>query len=110
MEMKKLRGAELKGVQQYEVAASLDPDTAHPVLIRSEGGKQVNHGDVVKKLPAIPKSVIHVQPDLKTGVKKCKCKIEYLLLLINVNNDYKQYFIVTHNNNHGIIIINYSQY
>uniref|UniRef100_A0A8C5CKE7 Uncharacterized protein n=1 Tax=Gadus morhua TaxID=8049 RepID=A0A8C5CKE7_GADMO len=75
MEMKKLRGAELKGVQQYEVAASLDPDTAHPALTRSEDGKQVNHGDVGKKLPAIPKSVIHVQPDLKTGVKKYSCEL-----------------------------------
>ncbi|CAL8406919.1 unnamed protein product [Arctogadus glacialis] len=31
IEMKKLRDAELKRVQQYEVDMTLDPDTAHPV-------------------------------------------------------------------------------
>ncbi|CAL8389666.1 unnamed protein product [Boreogadus saida] len=78
MEMKKQRDAELKGVQQYEVDVTLDPDTAHPQLIRSEDGKQVNDGDVVKKLPEDPKRLTHdmpVQPDLKPGLKKYACEL-----------------------------------
>ncbi|XP_030210466.1 E3 ubiquitin-protein ligase TRIM39-like [Gadus morhua] len=55
MEMKKLRDAELKRVQQYEVDVTLDPDTAHPNLILSDDGKQVHYGGVVKKLPDNPK-------------------------------------------------------
>ncbi|XP_042243857.1 E3 ubiquitin-protein ligase TRIM21-like [Thunnus maccoyii] len=54
-EMKKLFEAELKRVQQYAVDVTLDPDTAHPHLILSDDGKQVNHGDLVKKnLPDNP--------------------------------------------------------
>ncbi|CAL8377068.1 unnamed protein product [Gadus morhua 'NCC'] len=56
MEMKKLRDdVELKRVQQYEVDVSLDTDTAHPRLILSEDGKQVQYGGVAKKLPGNPK-------------------------------------------------------
>ncbi|XP_037621678.1 E3 ubiquitin-protein ligase TRIM21-like [Sebastes umbrosus] len=54
-EMKKLVAeAELKRVQQYAVDVTLDPDTAHPELILSDDGKQVNHGDVRKNLPNNP--------------------------------------------------------
>ncbi|XP_078138183.1 E3 ubiquitin-protein ligase TRIM21-like isoform X2 [Centroberyx gerrardi] len=53
-EMEKLLVVELKRVQQYAVDVTLDPDTAHPVLILSDDGKQVNHGDVRKNLPDNP--------------------------------------------------------
>ncbi|XP_044198433.1 E3 ubiquitin-protein ligase TRIM39-like isoform X2 [Thunnus albacares] len=53
-EMKKLFEAELKRVQRYAVDVTLDPDTAHPKLILSDDGKQVNHGDVKKNLPDNP--------------------------------------------------------
>ncbi|XP_031157022.1 E3 ubiquitin-protein ligase TRIM21-like isoform X1 [Sander lucioperca] len=53
-EMKKLLEAKLKRVQQYAVDVTLDPDTAHPNLILSDDGKQVNHGDVRKNLPDNP--------------------------------------------------------
>uniref|UniRef100_UPI003AAEEA74 E3 ubiquitin-protein ligase TRIM21-like n=1 Tax=Centroberyx gerrardi TaxID=166262 RepID=UPI003AAEEA74 len=54
-EMEKLLAdVELKRVQQYAVDVTLDPDTAHPVLILSDDGKQVNHGDVRKNLPDNP--------------------------------------------------------
>ncbi|XP_059904584.1 zinc finger protein RFP-like [Gadus macrocephalus] len=55
MEMKKLREAELKRVQQYEVDVTLDPDTAASSLILSEDGKQVHDRGVVKILPDNPK-------------------------------------------------------
>ncbi|XP_071381478.1 E3 ubiquitin-protein ligase TRIM21-like [Centroberyx affinis] len=53
-EMEKLLEAELKGVQQYAVDVTLDPHTAHPYLILSDDGKQVNCGDVEKNLPENP--------------------------------------------------------
>ncbi|XP_062291565.1 E3 ubiquitin-protein ligase TRIM39-like [Scomber scombrus] len=49
-QMKKLFEAELKRVQQYAVDVTLDPDTANPHLILSDDGKQVNYGNVEKKL------------------------------------------------------------
>uniref|UniRef100_A0A8P4KKD9 Uncharacterized protein n=1 Tax=Dicentrarchus labrax TaxID=13489 RepID=A0A8P4KKD9_DICLA len=53
-QMKKLFEVELKRVQQYAVDVTLDPDTAHPELILSDDGKQVNHGDVKKTIPDNP--------------------------------------------------------
>ncbi|XP_053192396.1 E3 ubiquitin-protein ligase TRIM39-like isoform X1 [Scomber japonicus] len=53
-QMKKLFEAERKRVQQYAVDVTLDPDTAHPHLILSDDGKQVNNGDVEKNLPDNP--------------------------------------------------------
>ncbi|XP_033982756.1 zinc finger protein RFP-like [Trematomus bernacchii] len=53
-QMKKLLEVELKRVQRYEVEVTLDPDTAHPYLILSDDGKQVNCGDVKKNLPGNP--------------------------------------------------------
>ncbi|XP_028445909.1 probable E3 ubiquitin-protein ligase TRIML1 [Perca flavescens] len=54
-EMKKLlTESELKRVQQYAVDVTLDPDTAHPALILSDDGKQVNDSDVRKNLPDNP--------------------------------------------------------
>ncbi|XP_068579145.1 E3 ubiquitin-protein ligase TRIM21-like isoform X2 [Cebidichthys violaceus] len=54
-QMKKLlTEAELKRVQQSAVDVTLDPDTAHPHLILSDDGKQVNDSDVKKNLPNNP--------------------------------------------------------
>ncbi|XP_034048059.1 E3 ubiquitin-protein ligase TRIM39-like [Thalassophryne amazonica] len=50
----KVSEAKLKRVQQYAVDVTLDPDTAHPNLILSDDGKQVQLGDVWKKLPDNP--------------------------------------------------------
>ncbi|XP_069024025.1 E3 ubiquitin-protein ligase TRIM39-like isoform X4 [Embiotoca jacksoni] len=46
--------AELKRLQQSAVDVTLDPDTAHPNIILSDDGKQVNHCDVRKNLPDNP--------------------------------------------------------
>ncbi|KAM4551930.1 E3 ubiquitin-protein ligase TRIM39-like [Odontesthes bonariensis] len=58
--MKKLFAeAELKRLQQDAVDVTLDPDTAHPNLMLSEDGKQVNHCDVEKNLPDNPERFSH---------------------------------------------------
>ncbi|XP_044050891.1 zinc finger protein RFP-like [Siniperca chuatsi] len=53
-QMKKLFEAELKRVQQYAEAVTLDPDTANPYLILSDDGKRVHDSDVKKNLPDNP--------------------------------------------------------
>nr|XP_040019819.1 nuclear factor 7, ovary-like [Gasterosteus aculeatus aculeatus]XP_040019820.1 nuclear factor 7, ovary-like [Gasterosteus aculeatus aculeatus] len=53
-QMKKLLEVELKRVQQSAVDVTLDPDTAHPQLILSDGEKQVKDGAVEKNLPDNP--------------------------------------------------------
>ncbi|XP_026166536.1 zinc finger protein RFP-like isoform X1 [Mastacembelus armatus] len=53
--MKKLFAeAGLKRVQQFAVDVMLDPYTAHPDLILSDNGKQVQHSDEKKFLPDNP--------------------------------------------------------
>ncbi|XP_051718495.1 E3 ubiquitin-protein ligase TRIM39-like [Ctenopharyngodon idella] len=50
----KLSNTELKRMQQYTVNVTLDPDTSHPVLILSNGGKQVKCGNLMLILPDNP--------------------------------------------------------
>ncbi|XP_067220459.1 E3 ubiquitin-protein ligase TRIM39-like [Chanodichthys erythropterus] len=51
----KLSKIVMKSMQQYAVDVTLDPDTSHPKLILSNGGKQVTYGDTELKLPENPK-------------------------------------------------------
>ncbi|XP_076020585.1 E3 ubiquitin-protein ligase TRIM39-like [Genypterus blacodes] len=53
-EVKLQEKVELRRIQQFAVDVTLDPDTAHPVLILSDDEKQVHRGDVRKKLPDKP--------------------------------------------------------
>ncbi|XP_060900883.1 E3 ubiquitin-protein ligase TRIM39-like [Labrus mixtus] len=52
--VEKLLDGELQRVQRYAVDVTLDPDTAHPKLLLSDDGKQVNHSDEVRNLPDNP--------------------------------------------------------
>ncbi|XP_059397442.1 E3 ubiquitin-protein ligase TRIM39-like [Carassius carassius] len=45
----------LKCLQKFAVDVTLDPDTAHPYLILSGDGKQVNDGDIRQDVPENPK-------------------------------------------------------
>ncbi|KAI1901285.1 hypothetical protein AGOR_G00032740 [Albula goreensis] len=45
---------DLKLMKQYKVDVTLDPKTANPSLVLSDGGKQVTHGDKRQDLPDNP--------------------------------------------------------
>ncbi|XP_043384137.1 butyrophilin subfamily 1 member A1-like isoform X8 [Chelonia mydas] len=53
----KLRGKHLNTISKLQVDlanVTLDPDTAHPYLVLSEGGKSVRWGDIEEDLPGNP--------------------------------------------------------
>ncbi|KAJ8006455.1 hypothetical protein DPEC_G00107440, partial [Dallia pectoralis] len=52
--VRKFCDAELKMVEQYLVDVTLDPNTAHPVLLLSEDGKQVRAGNKRQNVPDNP--------------------------------------------------------
>lgn len=52
--MEKLLRAELKRAQRHAVDVAFDPDTAHPKLIMSADGKQVNRGEFARNAPDGP--------------------------------------------------------
>ncbi|XP_042338010.1 zinc finger protein RFP-like [Plectropomus leopardus] len=76
---KKLLEAELKGIQQYAVDVTLDPDTTHPELILSDDGKQVKHCDVRKNLPDNPErfsSCVSVFGKQCFSLGRCYCEVQ----------------------------------
>ncbi|XP_078496451.1 E3 ubiquitin-protein ligase TRIM39-like [Lissotriton helveticus] len=50
----KIRSPEMV-VKSYKVMVTLDPDTAHPGLLLSEGGRRVRGTDTAQRLPDTPK-------------------------------------------------------